>query len=46
MIYKQSLVQIVASQYSFEKAAPVMDGFTQSADYWRFGKSYKYIWFL
>lgn len=46
MIYKQSLVQIVASQYNFERVAPMMDEFIQSADYWIFGKSYKYIWFL
>lgn len=46
MIYKKSFVQIVASQYNFEKAPPVMDEFTQSADYWRFGESYKYIWVL
>lgn len=45
MIYKQSLVQIAASQYSFERVAPVMDEFIQSADYWRFGKSYKHIGF-
>ena len=47
MIYKKSLVKIVASQYNFEKVPPVMmDEFTQSADYWRFGESYKYIWSL
>lgn len=45
MIYKQSLVQIAARPYSFEKVAPVMDEFVQSADYWIFGKSYKYIGF-
>lgn len=46
MIYKQSLVNIVASQCNFERAPPTMDEFTQSADYWRFGESYKYIWVL
>lgn len=46
MIYKQSVVQIVASQYHFERVAPMMDEFIQSAGYWIFGKSYKYIWFL
>lgn len=45
MIYKQSLVQIAARPYSFEKVAPVIDEFVQSADYWIFGKSYKYIGF-
>ena len=33
MTYKQSLVQIVASQYNFERASSVMDGFIPSADY-------------
>lgn len=45
MIYKQNLVQIAACQCSFERVAPVMDEFVQSADYWIFGKSYKYIGF-
>lgn len=46
MIYKQSLGKIVASQCNFESTPPVMDEFTQSADYWTFGESYKYIWVL
>lgn len=45
MIYKQNLVQIAACQCSFERVAPVMDEFVQRADYWIFGKSYKYIGF-
>ena len=31
-IYKQRLARRVASQYNFERASPVMDGFTRSAD--------------
>lgn len=43
MVYKQSLVQIVASQYNLEIAFLVIDVFAQSRVYQRFRKSYKYV---